>query len=558
MDTNLVFVKTPIGDEAIRQSTRVVKRNLRMVLVQVDGKLTVAELSAKVGNRQLVEMALRELQAGGFIAPTLEGVSVWEEGARLAQSNSAPQFSDFPAPGVPEKAPPNSGYSMAMASSFSTFGKSASAINRPLPQPESLREAPFIAETREISPPRQAFSRGTFSLLAVIVFSSISLLMLFFFPYSNWRPSIEMASSEYLGMPVRVGAINLKLWPKPALVLSDIRLGDRGESSIESLSLPALSLVGGGVPEFERIEISGAVFSVDRLLDLAFFSTEPQSRPTFHLHRLDIERLVVKAGDLALDLSGSIVLSKQARVEKAEFENADRSIRLAAVPTSSGLALSVEGYAWKPLPHLALTFNSLQAKGVLQRGKLVIKSFDTALLGGVVKGSWMVDWSAGLSMAGDASLAHLNSSMVGATFVPKLRIEGDLSGELRLRGSGPDSAAMLGNIDAEVDVEMINGVMHGVDLGEAVRRGVGSAVRGGSTKFDRLTGIVSIKPGNVDVRAIQLTAGMLAANGRLSANSEQNIVGSLTVSLQTSVAPQRLPVKLNGALPNLFTSVGAR
>ena len=77
MDNHLVYVKTPIGDEAVRQSTHVVKRNLRMVLVQVDGKLSVAELSAKIGNPQLVAAALRELEADGYIAPTLEGVSVW-------------------------------------------------------------------------------------------------------------------------------------------------------------------------------------------------------------------------------------------------------------------------------------------------------------------------------------------------------------------------------------------------------------------------------------------------------------------------------------------------
>ena len=46
MDQTLVFAKTPIGDEAVRQSNRVVQRNLRMLLVQVDGKLSVAELSA--------------------------------------------------------------------------------------------------------------------------------------------------------------------------------------------------------------------------------------------------------------------------------------------------------------------------------------------------------------------------------------------------------------------------------------------------------------------------------------------------------------------------------
>ena len=57
MDSNLVFAKTPTGDEAVRQSTRVVQRNLRMVLVQVDGKMTVEDLTAKIGNPRLDQSA---------------------------------------------------------------------------------------------------------------------------------------------------------------------------------------------------------------------------------------------------------------------------------------------------------------------------------------------------------------------------------------------------------------------------------------------------------------------------------------------------------------------
>ena len=75
MDLGLVYVKTPTGDEAVRQSTHVVQRNLRMVLVQVDGKLSVAEMAVKIGNVQLVEDALRKLEEGGFIAPSQNGVT---------------------------------------------------------------------------------------------------------------------------------------------------------------------------------------------------------------------------------------------------------------------------------------------------------------------------------------------------------------------------------------------------------------------------------------------------------------------------------------------------
>lgn len=69
MDENLVYSKTSAGEEAVRQRTRVVQRNLRMVLILVDGKTTAGELALKVGNPQLVEQSLRELEEDGFIAP---------------------------------------------------------------------------------------------------------------------------------------------------------------------------------------------------------------------------------------------------------------------------------------------------------------------------------------------------------------------------------------------------------------------------------------------------------------------------------------------------------
>ena len=99
MDQKLVYAKTPTGDEAVRQRTRVVQRNLRMVLVQVDGKLSVQELSAKIGNPVLVENALLELEEGGFIAPTAVAMSVWEDASKQAlrkpQVSALSQFSTF-------------------------------------------------------------------------------------------------------------------------------------------------------------------------------------------------------------------------------------------------------------------------------------------------------------------------------------------------------------------------------------------------------------------------------------------------------------------------------
>ena len=86
MDPNLIYVKTASGENAIQQRTRVIQRNVRMVLILVDGQSSVADLIRKTGNLQLTENALAELEKGGFIELKVEQHdSLWEESKRVAQ-----------------------------------------------------------------------------------------------------------------------------------------------------------------------------------------------------------------------------------------------------------------------------------------------------------------------------------------------------------------------------------------------------------------------------------------------------------------------------------------
>lgn len=86
MDPNLIYIKTTAGEDAIQQRTRVIQRNVRMVLILVDGQSSVADLSRKTGNPQLTENALAELERGGFIELKVEQHdSLWEESKRVAQ-----------------------------------------------------------------------------------------------------------------------------------------------------------------------------------------------------------------------------------------------------------------------------------------------------------------------------------------------------------------------------------------------------------------------------------------------------------------------------------------
>ena len=44
MDLEIIYAKTLSGEEAMHKRTRVMQRNVRMVLILVDGQSTVADL----------------------------------------------------------------------------------------------------------------------------------------------------------------------------------------------------------------------------------------------------------------------------------------------------------------------------------------------------------------------------------------------------------------------------------------------------------------------------------------------------------------------------------
>ncbi|MBS1157935.1 MAG: hypothetical protein H6R15_354 [Proteobacteria bacterium] len=561
MDSKLVFVKTPVGDEAVRQSTRVVQRNLRMVLLQVDGKLSVAELSAKIGNARLVEGALRELEEGGFIALRQAAVLGREakRGATITEAESAiSQFSTF---GLPPSGAPVQQESASMLSQFSSFGKPILPASgfpsqppaAPLRKNEGLREAKEApGQARRFPSMRWLFGVPLGLMLFLLVLVAV-------YPYANLKPGIEAAATRLLQSPVRVGGVGVVFWPGPQLLLSDLEIGDDGGAVIEQVRVASpLALLTSGRHVLSEVDVVGATLSADFLAASSLFQVPPSAMGgLLAIHQLRFERLTVTVRDLALrDLAGEIVFTSEGGVEKAAFQSFDHGIRLRAMPASGGIQLDVEGFGWKPLGPV-LGFDSLQAKALLQKGKLLVQSFDTTFLNGILKGSWLLDWSKeGLVMAGDATLQRLDCRKVTAAFVPLLKLEGELSGSLRLRARGKDWENLWSNVEAHLEADVARGILHGVDLGEVVRRGAGYVVSSGSTKFDRLRSSLMIDSRQVVGRDIQMSAGMVSASGQFVGARERPLEANLLVMMQTSVSTVRTPVRVSGTLPNLSAVSG--
>jgi uncharacterized protein involved in outer membrane biogenesis len=542
MDQNLVFAKTPIGDEAVRQSTRVVQRNLRMLLVQVDGKLSVAELGAKLGDPEMVERALRELEDGGYIAPALEAVSVWQESKLRIDRLKAAAASGASVLGSTPMKPD----SRSTSNNFSSFGKPLlqAGDDRPASEEPGL-------EQRGLAPNRSHLIL-ILSALSGLVLLAVSVVM--FFPYTRFKADIEKEMASIWQTPVSVGDVRFNLLPQPLLLLSDVRIGRGGESVIDKVRiLGPYYLLGSGRHSLPRVEIDGGKIAIAHLMALSASERQPgQSASTTNLESVAFDHLSIGTGGLVFgELVGEASFGNRGQIEKVSLQTVDRSLRIEAQPGPEGMTLDVEGVGWRPTDASALTLDSLQARALLTKDKLLVQGFDMHALGGVLRGSWLLDWSKGLVMAGEANLERLDSRKVTVHFAPALNLEGELLGLLRLQGRGTDWQSLWANLDATLEASVLRGALIGVDLGEAARRGPGAPVRAGTTKFDRLAVKMAIDPRQVVGRDLSINAGLFTATGDFVAKRDRQVDGNLTATMQTSVSLRTIPLKVSGTLPNL-------
>lgn len=561
MDQNLIYAKTPIGDEAVRQSTRVVQRNLRMVLVQVDGKMTVGELSVKIGNPKLVEAALADLEKGGYIAPTLEAASVWEDAVRQQQQNisatsPASQFSTFGPKSLHQS--DNSPVSRGIPSVFSTFGKPITAVDDALSPGAVEKPSKPKIDAEDAAPARDRLPfefRPVMVLWAAIAVVAVAIATVLFYPYGNSRPGLEAALGRALGGPVNIESISLGLQPRPGLYLRNLRIGEQGDSRIDEIRLSSpLALIFGGHKTLNGLEVLGATLTADRLAALSSPPAAGGGESGIVVGQVAIRELKIALGDLILPgFNGEAYFKPAGGLDRMSLQDTDRTLRIEAQPNAMGLGIDVVGQGWKPVADRPFVFDAMQAKALLQRGKLIVQDLDTGFLGGVIKGSWLLEWSQGLLMAGDASLARINARLLGDGLGLPLKLDGEVTGSLRLRGSGADWKTLWSGAEAVLDGDIARGSWQGVDLGEAARRGVS---RSGNTKFDSLKGSWRFAQQQLTGRDLRLGAGLLSATGSLSAAVGADFDAALAVTIGGNMSPVHGQVRVSGRSTGAVAEAG--
>ncbi|MFT3847313.1 MAG: AsmA-like C-terminal region-containing protein [Propionivibrio sp.] len=595
MDSNLIYVKTASGEEAMHQRTRVMQRNLRMVLILVNGKSTVSDLVLKIGNPQLTESALAELEAGGFVAPQVEQDSLWSESKKVAQeirsaalnkaiqvmspdkgetkapeidrerilaTDSAFSQSAFPFPPMPfstadrpvvapvaEKTRKAKKLPVKNSDVFTKFVRQVKGVfssGKPTAQPEAFSK-PIRRRGRKSSLTWSAVVTLAFLFLVVL-----SALVVTFFPYDLFRPDVEAAIARSTGQPVTIGGIHGEIYPKPGLLLTDIRFGKEGRGlSIAEASLwPELGSVLKQKIGFRQVVLSGVSLPVESIGGLQqMFASLAAPTSGFGLKSVRFEKTELSFAGLALSgLEGDAQRNAAGSFEGLQLHAADRGINLVAKVAGAGVEMNLDALAWRPSEASRFVVNGANLKGVFENGALTLSEMELRIFDGLVKGVAVLRADKARSLVGEIMYERIDASRFGETLGIGQFLAGSASGSLRFSALSEHWTTIFSVMDADGAFSLDRGSVRGIDLPEAVRRVSRGPVQGGATQFEQLSGKIKVGDSGYRISDIRINSGLMQSTGNAEVSKDLKLKGRMELQMRGTANQMRVPVSLGGTL----------
>jgi hypothetical protein len=616
MDPNLIYAKTASGEDAMRQRTRVVQRNMRMVLILVDGNATVADLSTKTGNVQLVENALRELEQSGFIEPRIEQDSVWEQSKKVAQEIKAAAIgytsqrdnsdSKGGAPRIEPLMPPASGLARPMmvdsmqsqfsvapehsinltsVGNFSSFSVAdmaetakAPPQQEPVKKPVLLdrlkayfadRKSKAVDEDSLSKPIRRGGNDRYISWPIKVVFGVLGLLALvfltaFLFPFNNYLPDVEAVLAQASGQPAKVGEMRVSFYPKPGLMVNNVRIGNAGDSReiriAEIRLLPVLGTMLSSRKQFREAALSGVTLPAEALAGLSGFF-DPAAK---HSAKVSVERVILEKTDVSFrglgftELNGEIKLTPDGRFQAVSMYSRDRTLRFEATPASKGINIELEAFAWRPSQASRLLVDSAFVRGGLEGNELSFSKLELRVFDGLVQGVALLRAEPQPGVVGEISFERINAKRLGEYLGIGPQFEGETAGKVSFSATANAWPAIFPSINIDGTFSARRGSIGAIDLAEVVRRASTGPMQGGSTRFEQLSGTLGVTPSSYRFSNLLLTSGLMQSSGQLEVSKDLQLAGSIEVQMSGTVNKLRMPVLISGPLAAPLLQVGKR
>jgi uncharacterized protein involved in outer membrane biogenesis len=311
---------------------------------------------------------------------------------------------------------------------------------------------------------------------------------------------------------------------------------------------------------FSEIELSGLSLSAAGVANLSRMLASVAREPSAGVLRVAFSKTAFSLAGLSLgEMSGGVELSADRHLESIALQSPDRSLQLTLKPTASGATVQVEGLAWRPQAGSPYLFDSVSLRGEIAGLDFSINSVDLRIFDGLVRGTAVLRANQQAAMAGDIAFERINARKFTEALGLGGQLEGESKGRLKFSANAENWSSLLTTLQASGDFAVHRGRLRGIDLAEAMRRATPApATLGGWTRFEDLSGAITLTPSTSRFSRLVLNAGLMQATGQIDVGRDLQLRGRMDVILRGSADQTTRPIVISGSLKSPLTQTGNR
>jgi uncharacterized protein involved in outer membrane biogenesis len=374
-------------------------------------------------------------------------------------------------------------------------------------------------------------------------------------PVHRLIPGIEAQASARLGEPVKIASLRLFLLPLPHLVATGVSAGTTPLGSIARVTVrPSLLHLFSETKVLREIRLDRVVVQQPLLQRL---SAVPHARAGVSAVR--VERVVVVDGELQLrgttlrDVDAEIWLNDDGRPREMRATSEGGRLRVVARPQPGGaVALEIVARAWVPPAGPPILFDRIDASALLTRHGIESRDFRATLYDGSVSGPLTVTWKPVWAISGEMNVKNVSLQALAALFFREHTVSGKLSGDPRFAARARQARELLPSLELASDFVIHDGALHTVDLVAAASNPLAkpdaAAGKATETRFDELSGHLTVNRDGYHFSALQVASGLLRATGDISIARHKSLDGRINAELRGTASLLTVPLQVSGTV----------
>jgi hypothetical protein len=386
--------------------------------------------------------------------------------------------------------------------------------------------------------------RAKLVVVSVAVLVAVMIGVIQAIPMSGYIPVVEKMVSNSIGERVTIGSMKMSVLSGLRFKVGNVNIGATEDVRLtEVLVAPELGSLFGDKVVLNSVRVFGGTVEKEALMRMPAWLNTSMADERMRVRRLSLRGVKVEMQTIKLPtLNADVKFRRDGAIVSAAIETADRKLTVDIENDDRAAEVVLRASQWVLPIGAPLELSDFTGRGTIAGSGLNLSQWEATLYGGQAKGSAAISWRSRWTLTSQFEFAGVETEDLLAVFSNTAKASGSASARGTLSAQSASVDGLLDRPSVRASFTVKKGSLDGVDLVRALQsRRTGT--RGGSTRFEELTGEVAIADGRFSYRNIELSAGILSARSNFNIASNQDLSGRVSVALRSP--SQRLNANLN-------------